>query len=249
MKKYMIGNWKMNQSLAQIDSFFNDLNLKDIKCEAWIAPQALHISTLLGKAQGTPLQVGAQNTATETKGAYTGETSPESLKDLGATFALVGHSERRALYHEDNETLNKKLLLNESLGLTTVFCIGEQLVEREDGMTDAVLKHQLVEGLKNYPTSALDRLIIAYEPVWAIGTGKVATPEQAEETHYGARSVIVELYGHDGASVPLLYGGSVKPANAEGLLSQQNIDGALVGGASLKGTDFSELAQIASKLS
>ncbi len=249
MKKYMIGNWKMNQSLAEIDAFFKDLNLGDLKCEAWIAPQALHISTLLIKSVSTPIKVGAQNIATETKGALTGETSSESLKDLGATFALVGHSERRSLFHEDHATLNKKLLLNESLGLTTVFCVGEQLEERENGMTDAVLKHQLIEGLKHYPASALDRLIVAYEPVWAIGTGKVATPEQAEETHYGVRSVLVELYGRDGAGVPLLYGGSVKPSNAEGLLTQSNIDGALVGGASLKGADFSELAQIASKLS
>ncbi len=249
MKKYMIGNWKMNQSLAEIDEFFKDLNVGDLKCEAWIAPQALHISTLLSKSKGSALQIGAQNIATEIKGAFTGETSAESLKDLGATFALVGHSERRSIYKEDHKTLNKKLLLNESLGLTTVFCIGEQLEERENGMTDAVLKNQLTEGLKNYPASALDRLIIAYEPVWAIGTGKVATPEQAEETHHGVRSVLVGLYGRSGAAIPLLYGGSVKPSNAEGLLSQENIDGALVGGASLKGSDFSELAQIASKLS
>lgn len=249
MKKYMIGNWKMNQSLEQIDAFFKDLNIKDLKCETWIAPQALHISTLLNKSVGTPLKIGAQNIAIEISGAFTGETSAQALKDLGATFSLIGHSERRSLYNEDHKTLNKKLLLNESLGLTSVFCVGEQLEERENGMTDAVLKHQLIEGLKNYPTTALDRLIVAYEPVWAIGTGKVATPEQAEETHYGVRSVLVDLYGREGGAVPLLYGGSVKPANAQGLLSQENIDGALVGGASLKGSDFSELAQIASKLS
>jgi triosephosphate isomerase (TIM) len=244
----MVGNWKMNHSLSEINAFFNDLNLDGIKCETWIAPQALHISGLLLKAAGTPLKIGAQNIATELSGAHTGEISAQSVKDLGASFALVGHSERRSLYNEDHNTLNKKLLLNDSLGMTTIFCIGEQLEERENGMTDAVLKHQLQEGLKGFPKTSLERLIIAYEPVWAIGTGKVATPEQAEETHYGIRSYMVELYGREGSAVPLLYGGSVKPDNAEGLLSQNNIDGALVGGASLKGKDFSDLARTASTL-
>ncbi len=249
MKKFMIGNWKMNQSLSDINTFFNELQINDLKCETWIAPQSLHITTLLAKASGSSLKVGAQNIATELSGAFTGETSAQSLKDLGASFSLIGHSERRSIYKEDHTTLNKKLLLNDSLGLISVFCIGEQLVERENGMTDAVLKYQLEEGLKNFPVSSLSRLIVAYEPVWAIGTGKVATPEMAEETHYGVRSVLVNLYGRDGASVPLLYGGSVNPSNAQGLLSQNNIDGALVGGASLKGSDFSELSRIASSLS
>ena len=249
MKKFMIGNWKMNQSLSEINAFFNDLNLTGVNCETWIAPQALHLSTLLLKASGTNIKVGAQNISEEKSGAFTGEISPVALKDLGCSFSLIGHSERRSLFNESNAVLNKKVLLNQSLGLTSVFCVGEQLEERENGMTDAVIKHQIVEGLKNYPESALDQLIIAYEPVWAIGTGKVATPEQAEETHYGIRTVLVELFNRAGAQIPLLYGGSVKPANAEGLLSQENIDGALVGGASLKGEDFSELSQIASKLS
>lgn len=245
MKKYIIGNWKMNQSLQDIEAFFTDLNLDGVTCETWVAPQALHISTLLEKSKELPLQVGAQNISTELKGAFTGETSAETLKDLGGTFVLVGHSERRALFNEDHVTLNKKLHLAKDLGLTIVFCIGEQLEERENGMTDAVLKNQIQEGLKNFPADKLDQLIVAYEPVWAIGTGKVATPEQAEETHQGVRSVLVGLYGRDGASIPLLYGGSVKPSNVEGLLSQENIDGALVGGASLKGADFSALSKAA----
>ncbi len=249
MKKYMIGNWKMNQSMADIDSFFKDYKVEELKCVAGIAPQALHISTLITKSKDLGLIVGAQNTATELSGAFTGETSAHSLKDLGASFALVGHSERRSLFKEDHAVLNQKLLLNESLGLINIFCVGEQLNERENGMTDAVVKNQLHEGLKNYPASSLDKLIVAYEPVWAIGTGKVATPEQAEDTHAGVRSVLVEIFGAQGASIPLLYGGSVKPANAEGLLSNKNIDGALVGGASLKGSDFSELVRIASLLS
>ncbi|MCF8060516.1 MAG: triose-phosphate isomerase [Bacteriovoracaceae bacterium] len=251
-KKFIVGNWKMNQDLASIDSFFNELSLGSCTCETWVAPQALHISTVIEKSSkaGKSFFVGAQNISENSNGAFTGENSAETLQDLGATFALVGHSERRSLYKEDHALLNKKLMHALSQNLIVVFCVGEQLEERKNGMTEAVIKYQLLEGLKNFPTDQLSqsRLIIAYEPVWAIGTGEVASPAQAQEVHHFIRKTLTKDLDLDGDNTPILYGGSVKPSNADGLLSQMDIDGALVGGASLLGEDFSKLAQIASKL-
>lgn len=251
-KKFIVGNWKMNQDLSSIESFFTNLSLNDCTCETWVSPQAIHISTLLDKAKsaGKSFFVGAQNICDQESGAFTGENSAAAVKDMGATFTLVGHSERRAIYKEDHALLNRKLKQALANDLIVVFCVGELLEERKNGMTEAVLKNQLKEGLKDYPQDDLSRsrLIVAYEPVWAIGTGEVASPEQAQEAHDFIRKFITSELDLDGANTPLLYGGSVKPANAEGLLSQRDIDGALVGGASLKGEDFSQLAQIASKL-
>jgi triosephosphate isomerase len=251
MKKYIVGNWKMNQTLDEIEQFFKDLDLpKDLNCETWIAPQAMHISAVRNgtTSQAKCVFVGGQNICENENGAFTGENSASSLKDIGCTFTLVGHSERRTIYNEDHSLLNKKLHHGLKNGLDVVFCIGETLEERKNGMTDAVIKSQLKEGLKDLKPEQVENLIVAYEPIWAIGTGEVATPEQAEDAHKAIRNWLVENLGGQAASVPLLYGGSVKPANAEGLLSQANIDGALVGGASLKGKDFSELAAISSRL-
>lgn len=251
-KKFIIGNWKMNQDLSSIESFFSNLSISDCQSETWVSPQAVHISTLLDKAKsaGKSFFVGAQNISEQEGGAFTGENSASAVKDLGATFTLVGHSERRAIYKEDNQLLNKKLKMALAHDLVVIFCVGELLEERKNGMTEAVLKNQLTEGLKDYPQDDLSRsrLMIAYEPVWAIGTGEVATPEQAQEAHHFIRRFLSSDLDLDGTNTPLLYGGSVKPSNAEGLLAQPDIDGALVGGASLKGEDFSQLAQIASKL-
>ena len=251
-KKFIVGNWKMNQNLASIDSFFANLSIQDCTCETWVSPQAIHISTLINRAPeaGKSFFVGAQDICDQESGAFTGENSAQAVKDMGATFTLVGHSERRSVYKEDHALLNKKTKRALADDLTVIFCVGEQLEERKNGMTEAVLKNQLKEGLKDFPQDDLSRsrLIIAYEPVWAIGTGEVATPEQAQEAHHFIRRFLSSDLDLDGTNTPLLYGGSVKPANAEGLLSQADIDGALVGGASLKGEDFSQLAQIASKL-
>jgi triosephosphate isomerase len=251
-KMFIVGNWKMNQNLDSIESFFTNLSLEDSICETWVSPQSLHVSTVIAKSSqaGKPFFVGGQNISEQNNGAFTGENSAESLQDLGATFTLVGHSERRSLYKEDHDLLNKKTKQALSKNLTVIFCVGEQLEERKNGMTEAVLKYQLTEGLKGYPTDQLSqsRLIIAYEPVWAIGTGEVATTEQAQDAHHFIRKVLTDDLDLQGDLTPILYGGSVKPSNAEGLLSQKDIDGALVGGASLKGQDFSQLAQIASKL-
>lgn len=251
-QKYIVGNWKMNQSVSSINAFFDSLKTDEVKCETWVSPQAIHISKVLdaGKDLKTPLKVGAQNICEFDNGAYTGENSAESLMDSGATFTLIGHSERRHVFGEDHDLLNRKIKHALKHGLTVIFCIGEQLEKRKNGMTEAVLKYQLEQGLKDFPSDEAlkDKLIIAYEPVWAIGTGEVATPEQAQEAHHFIRKFITSDLDFQGDKVPLLYGGSVKPANAEGLLSQADIDGALVGGASLKGEDFSALADIATKL-
>lgn len=251
-KYYIVGNWKMNQTSTEIDSFFSELSdlSTERQYEAWIAPQALHISTVLEKGKALDLGVGSQNISDTDFGAHTGELSPSSLKDMGANFCLVGHSERRAIYKEDNDFLNRKTLLALEKGLTVIFCCGETLEERDKGMTESVVGHQLEEGLKNLPEEKREQLIIAYEPVWAIGTGKTATPEQAEEIHLYIRTKLTELWnGAESHKTALLYGGSVKPANVEDLLSQPNIDGALVGGASLKGADFKALCDAADKRS
>lgn len=249
-KKFIVGNWKMNQNRESIEKFFETLSIDSATCETWIAPQAVHIALLLDRKFKKPVLVGAQDINENSNGAFTGENSAEAVLDLGATFCLIGHSERRSIYKEDHDLLNKKLHHALKTGLIAVFCVGETLEERNNGMTEAVLKNQLLKGLKNFPSDDLSiaRLVIAYEPVWAIGTGEVASPEQAEEAHAFIRKTLTTELDLPGEQIPLLYGGSVKPANAESLLSQKNIDGALVGGASLKGEDYSQLAKIASNL-
>jgi len=248
-KKFIVGNWKMNQNRESIEHFFQTLNIDSATCETWIAPQALHIPLLLEKKAKKQILVGAQDINENSNGAFTGENAAEAVLDLGATFCLVGHSERRAIYKEGHDLLNKKLHHALKVGLITIFCVGETLEERNNGMTEAVLKNQLTKGLKDFPNDELSaaRLVIAYEPVWAIGTGEVASPEQAEEAHDFIRKTLSTELDLSGEHIPLLYGGSVKPSNAESLLCQKNIDGALVGGASLKGEDYSQLAEIASK--
>lgn len=246
MKKYIVGNWKMNQTISSIDEFFSSLDIKNSQCETWVAPQAIHLGPLLERAKNTNIKVGVQNICEHEKGAFTGEISALSAKDMGATFCLVGHSERRSLYSEDDDLLNKKVHSALKAGMTVIFCIGEQLIERQNGMTNAVLKNQLIEGLEGINANSFEngQLLIAYEPVWAIGTGEVASPEQAQEAHAHIRAVLAVELRLETKEIPLLYGGSVKPANAEGLLSQKDIDGALVGGASLKGDDFTKLASL-----
>ncbi len=246
MKKYIVGNWKMNHNLSNIEDFFSSLKIEGAQCETWVAPQAIHVPHLIERAKGTNLKIGVQNICEHEKGAFTGEISVTSALDIGATFCLVGHSERRSLYNEDDDLLNKKVHTALNSGMKVIFCVGEQLIERQNGMTNKVLKNQILEGLEGIkPNSFQDgQLLIAYEPVWAIGTGEVATPEQAQQAHAHIRAVLAVELRLETKEIPLLYGGSVKPANAEGLLSQKDIDGALVGGASLKGDDFTKLTNI-----
>lgn len=239
--KFIVGNWKMNQDLASIQQFLLDLApvKNQIKCSAWIAPQGIHLAPLLKFAQeaGIDLKVGGQDCSAAESGAFTGETSAVALKNIGASFTLVGHSERRQYWHEQNSLFNEKIKTALSAGLTVIYCVGETLQEREAGKTWEVVQTQLQEGLKDIPLKA-DQLILAYEPVWAIGTGVTATPEQAGEVH---AQIASWLESQNADKLPILYGGSVKPSNIKELLAQPHLDGGLVGGASLKGEDYGKL--------
>ncbi len=240
-KNYMIGNWKMNQSLTEIETFFKNVKLEDNQNNFWIAPQTLHYSKCAELAGPTGVLVGTQNISDQEQGAFTGEISADSLMEMGGHFCLIGHSERRSLYGETDEFINRKVAKAIEKGLVPVLCVGETLAEREANNTLSVVLGQLKSGLKDISLNNEAELIIAYEPVWAIGTGKTASPEQAEEVHAAIRVLLEELYGETGKDISLLYGGSVKPSNVKELLGQTNINGGLVGGASLKAEDFSAL--------
>ena len=240
----IVGNWKMNQSLPEIKAFFAGLKAAQdsYTSQAWVAPQFIHIPLVQTLAAECGIKVGSQNCAGHEKGAYTGEVSPVALKEMGVDFTIIGHSERRSLYKETDAELNEKVLLALKQGLTVIFCVGETLAQREAGQMKAVITQQMQEGLKNIP-SGFERVLVAYEPVWAIGTGKTATPEQAEEVHDLIRHKLAGGLGFNPAQLTILYGGSVKPSNINQLLTQPDIDGALVGGASLKAPDFVALCQ------
>ena len=244
---HIVGNWKMNQTLHEISNFFIEMTKMkmDLKCKAWIAPQAIHIPILKEMAFTTgSIYIGAQNCSQFDSGAYTGEISPASLADLGVEFVIIGHSERRSLFAETDEVLNQKLMACLKQNLQVIFCVGETLEERQRNETFKVIERQLNEGLKNLSEDKAHLVIIAYEPVWAIGTGKVASSDEAEEVH----SFIRGQLKYQKESTVILYGGSVKPDNIGSLLQKENIDGALVGGASLKPQDFRALCTSASVL-
>ena len=242
-KVHIVGNWKMNQNLEEINSFSSAIqDMNDLSCEAWIAPQAIHISLL--KMKASTIKVGAQNCSNHDSGAFTGEISPKSLKDLGAHFVIVGHSERRAIFNEGDTLLNEKVLKALESNLKVILCVGETLEERESGEFKSTLKNQLLSGLKNISESKKADILIAYEPVWAIGTGKVASPTQAQEVHKFLREELESITALDAQKTPILYGGSVKPENIQGLLQNADIDGALVGGASLKPDSFKDLCRL-----
>jgi triosephosphate isomerase len=241
-KTYMIGNWKMNQSLEEVKNFFNSFKDQDLpEGNFWIAPQLIHINKSI-EISGN-IKIGSQNVSHENNGAFTGETSAVNLKELGVHFSLVGHSERRALYGETDQSVNlksKKLL---EVGLVPVVCVGETLEERESGKTLDIVLSQIKNGLQDIKLTSESELILAYEPVWAIGTGKTASPEQAEEVHAAIRNLLKELYPQIGQKMSILYGGSVKPANVASLLEMPNINGGLVGGASIKADSFADLCR------
>ena len=236
-KKIMSGNWKMNLNLAQAtelaEGIKKGLSSKQTNLELLVFPSAVHLQKVTEILKGTSVLVGAQNIYPSGLAAYTGETSTDQLKDLGISHALVGHSERRQFLGETDAFLNQKIHFILKAGFVPVFCIGETLQEREANKTFEVVKRQVVEGLKGVSAEDIKKVVIAYEPVWAIGTGKVATPEQAEEVHAFIRKELVSLYDASiSESISILYGGSVKPDNVKSLMA--NIDGGLVGGASQK---------------
>jgi len=239
MKKLMVANWKMNKSLKECESFFREFNLKySGKHSAWIAPQFIHLSKALELTKETSLKIGAQNISEYSEGAFTGEVSAGSLKDLGGQFVILGHSERRQYFQESSQLVNLKIKSALKNQLSVIYCVGETLKERESAETLSIISNQLHLGLNDLNLASECNLIIAYEPVWAIGTGKVATPDEAQKVHAFIRTVLSEKFPTFGNSIKILYGGSVKPENAQELLAQKDIDGALVGGASLKAKDF-----------
>jgi triosephosphate isomerase len=220
--------------------------LKDGKHKYLVAPSFTSLETVGGIVAGTNIILGAQNCAAEEQGAHTGEVSVLQLKDLGVGAIILGHSERRHIYHEDDALINRKLKLALSHGFEVILCIGELLEEREAGRAEAVCETQTVKGLEGVSAADLARITIAYEPVWAIGTGKTATPEDADAIHAFTRGVIARLYDKAAAEKILIqYGGSVKPENAAQLMAKEHIDGALVGGAALKADTFVPIAKFA----
>lgn len=240
----MTGNWKMNKTIDEASTFVEGLLplLKDVQIEVGLAVPFTSIHPLFLKVKGSALQIGAQNMNDVSEGAFTGEIAGKMLKNAGATFVILGHSERRRLYCEDNAFIHRKVVRAIETDLRPILCIGETLEEHEEGRVQAVVKTQLIEGLKDIKPEKLKHLIIAYEPVWAIGTGKSASAEEAQETHHYCREVLGEILGsHLADQIPIQYGGSVSVSNAVELMKQPDIDGLLIGGASLSLESFSKI--------
>jgi triosephosphate isomerase (TIM) len=247
-KKIVAGNWKMNMDLAEglkfaetIGTYFNQ---KQSGTEVILCTPFIHLAGVAEILKNGKVALGAQNCASEPSGAYTGEVSPSMIKSTGARYVIIGHSERRTYYNENDKILNKKTLLAIATGLEVIFCCGEVLNERESGKNFEVVKKQLDEGLFTLPNEDLKKIVIAYEPVWAIGTGLTATPDQAQEMHKYIRSLVKGKYGSETAEdITILYGGSCKPSNAAEIFSKPDVDGGLIGGASLKKDDFCAIVE------
>lgn len=244
MRKTVIaGNWKMNNDLTQSEKLIVELKnlLQNEKpnCDVIICPPFTSLSEASKLLKGSNIKLGAQNMYFEESGAFTGEVSASMLKSAGCEYVILGHSERRTIFEERDEVINKKIRKALFAGLKPIFCVGELLSECETGITNDVIKRQILSGLQGVTEEEMKNIIIAYEPVWAIGTGKTATPSQAQEVHEFIRDLIQIDYSLETANdVTIQYGGSVKPENAKELLSQKDIDGALVGGACLKADLF-----------
>ncbi len=250
-KLLIAGNWKMHKTPQQTVEFFQEFNPKveDIdEVEILICPPFIDIPAAVEATQGTNIKIGAQNCFYEKEGAFTGEISPVMLRAAGCQYVILGHSERRHIFGEKDEVINKKVISALEEGLRVILCVGETLQERESGLTFTVVESQLKLGLSGVEDK-LDQIDIAYEPVWAIGTGVAAKPEDAQEVHAFIYSVLNKLNPEKASKVRVLYGGSVKPNNAEQLLSQPDIKGVLVGGASLKPETFAEIVKIGQRLS
>ncbi|MCC6807905.1 MAG: triose-phosphate isomerase [Deltaproteobacteria bacterium] len=241
-RKLLLGNWKMFKGPSDAKKLGEALKDKfkgATKPDAVaVFPPALSFASVRAALDGSPLTAGVQNLHWEKDGAFTGEISAAMAKEAGAVFALIGHSERRQYFGETDETVNKKTKAALANALVPVVCVGETLQERDGNQTNMVLTRQLKGGLAGLSAESAATIVVAYEPVWAIGTGRVATPEQAEAAHAHIRNELRVLFGALADSLPIVYGGSVKPDNARGLMSQPNIDGALVGGASLDANGF-----------
>lgn len=251
-RKIIAGNWKLHKTTGESIRLVNELKVKTVNIqhtEIVICPTFLALAQIKDCLKESRIKLGAQNLYWENEGVFTGEVSGPLLKDVGCEYVIIGHSERRQYFSESDETVNKRLVAALSAGLKPIVCVGETLQERENGLTFDVISTQLAGALSGISPDRLDHLIIAYEPVWAIGTGKNATPEQAQDVHRFIREKIASILTPSIANaIRIQYGGSVKPANAFVLLSQTDIDGALVGGASLDAESFSEIIKSSESL-
>ncbi len=246
-KLFIAGNWKLNKTINEAIELVTLLkrDLSDVsEVDVVVCPVATALSAINDVVLESNIEMGAQNLYWEDSGAFTGEISAPLIKDAGCKYVIIGHSERRQYFGETNETVNKKIKAALASGLLPIVCVGEVLEEREADKTFDVIKSQVTESLAGFSVDELAKLVVAYEPVWAIGTGKTATPDQAQEVHKFIRGIIAEIGSDDvAAGMRLQYGGSVKPDNVKELMSQEDIDGALVGGASLKPDSFVALVK------
>ncbi len=244
---FMAGNWKMNKTVGEALDLVRELkaNLSGVQgVEVAVAPPYTALYAVHKELVGSSIHLTAQNLYWEEKGAFTGEVSPLMLKEVGCHYVIIGHSERRQFFGETDETVNRRIKAALAQSLKVIFCIGETLKEREEGKTFSVIEKQVDGGLRGLGEREMKNMVIAYEPVWAIGTGKTATPEQAEEVHRFIRGRLEKLYSRGvSEEIRIQYGGSVTPENVQGLMNQPNIDGALVGGASLKAESFSKIVR------
>ena len=252
MRDFLVaGNWKMNGSSAANAELIDGI-IAGVPAGSGfsllVCPPFPYVAAVAAQVQGSPVKVGAQNVSEHEKGAFTGEVAPAMLRDIGCEYAIVGHSERRSLYGETSAQVAAKFVAAQAAGLTPILCVGETLEEREAGATEAVVDEQLDAVLDAAGIGAFGAAVIAYEPVWAIGTGMTATPEQAQDVHRHIRARLEAQDADVAAGVQILYGGSMKGENAAGLLAQPDIDGGLIGGASLKAGDFLAIAAAAASI-
>ena len=249
-KPIIAGNWKMNKTPAEAVALVKELIplVKDATCEVVVCPTAVCLSAVHEAIKGTNIKLGAQNVHFAESGAYTGELSAQMLKEVGVKYVIIGHSERRQYYNETDFTVNKKVHAALEAGLYPIVCVGESLEQRELGVTMDLIAYQVKAALAGVPADKMRHVVIAYEPLWAIGTGRTATAEQAGEVCEGIRTIVRKLYGARVArSVTIQYGGSMNPKNAAELLAQPDVDGGLIGGAALKAPDFVEIVNAANQ--
>lgn len=249
-KAVIAGNWKMNKTPSQAKALIEEMKplVKDADCDVVICVPYVDLQTAVEDTKGTNIKVGAENCHWEKSGAFTGEISTEMLTELGVEYVVIGHSERRTYFGETDVTVNKRVRAALDAGLTVILCVGEYLEQREQGVTFDVVGMQTRIALGGVSKEELSRIIIAYEPVWAIGTGRTATAEQANEVNHAIREIVADLYDREAADAFVVqYGGSMNAGNAAELLAQPDVDGGLIGGASLKAPDFAKIVEAASK--
>lgn len=241
------GNWKLNNTISESVGLMNQLRdlVADVTgVEIVVAPTFTALSAVADALEGSNIRLSAQDVFWEESGAFTGEISPVMLKEVGCEYTIIGHSERRTYFGETNESVNRKARASLLHGIKPIICVGETHEDREAGRTEAVVEDHIINGISGLSAEALLSIVIAYEPVWAIGTGITATPEQAQEVHALIRTLLSEHYSaHAAAQIRIQYGGSVKPDNAADLMAQPDIDGALVGGASLEAASFAQIVK------